>query len=50
MNRNGIQAEVRGLALDIVVGGKKIDAYLGQPEGNEKLGEYLGAAAVFSVN
>lgn len=49
MNGNGIKAE-RGLVLDIIVGGKKINAYLGQLEGEEKLGEYLWVAAVFSVN
>lgn len=32
MNGNGTKAG-RGLALDIIVGGKKINAYLGQLEG-----------------
>ena len=38
-----------GLAADITVGAEKIDAYLGWPEDNKKLGEYLWMNSVFLV-
>lgn len=38
------------MAADITVEAEKIVAYLGWPEGNKKLGEYLWMDSVFLVN